>query len=93
MSFLEVSEEELDKFWNVNLKGTYFTLQSVIPYMMEQNEGSIINMGTVLVNHTIANAPTTAPITSKAAIHALTRHLAAEFGRYNIKVNTIPPEL
>ena len=48
-------------------------------------------MGTVLVDHAIAGFPATAPITSKGAIHALTRQLASEFGKNNIRVNTIAP--
>lgn len=89
--FLDVEEIDLDLFWNVNLKGTYFTSQAVIPQMIKQQKGSIINIGTVLVAHAIDGFPATAPLTSKGAIHALTRQLAAEFGKDNIKVNTIAP--
>jgi NAD(P)-dependent dehydrogenase (short-subunit alcohol dehydrogenase family) len=89
--FLDVKDEDLDIFWNVNLKGTYFTTQAVIPQMVKQKNGAIINMGTVLVDHAIGGFPATAPLTSKGAIHALTRQLAAEFGKDNIKVNTIAP--
>ena len=89
--FLDVEEKDLDLYWNVNLKGTYFTTQAAIPQMIKQGEGSIINIGTVLVDHAIDGFPATAPLTSKGAIHALTRQLAAEFGKNNIKVNTIAP--
>lgn len=89
--FLEVEEQDLDRYWNVNLKGTYFTSQAVIPHMIPQQNGSIINIGTVLVDHAIDGFPATAPLASKGAIHALTRQLAAEFGKNNIKVNTIAP--
>ncbi|NQX98044.1 MAG: SDR family oxidoreductase [Flavobacteriales bacterium] len=89
--FLDVQEDDLDLFWNVNLKGTFFTTQAAIPQMLKQGKGSIINIGTVLVDHAIDGFPATAPLTSKGAIHALTRQLAAEFGKDNIKVNTIAP--
>lgn len=89
--FLDVEEKDLEHYWNVNLKGTYFTSQAVIPQMMKQQNGSIINIGTVLVDHAIDGFPATAPIISKGAIHSLTRQLAAEFGKSNIKVNTIAP--
>lgn len=89
--FLEVQEEDLDFYWNVNLKGTYFTSQAAIAEMLKQEQGSVINIGTVLVDHAIGGFPATAPITSKGAIHSLTRQLAAEFGKNNIKVNTIAP--
>ncbi|WP_062056298.1 SDR family NAD(P)-dependent oxidoreductase [Aquimarina longa] len=89
--FLEVKEQDLDLYWNVNLKGTYFTSQAAIPEMIKQQNGSIINIGTVLVEHAIDGFPATAPLTSKGAIHSLTRQLAAEFGKNNIKINTIAP--
>ena len=89
--FLEVNENELDYYFNVNLKGTYYTSQAAIAEMIKKNNGSIINVGTVLVDHAIDGFPSTAPIASKGAIHALTRQLAAEFGKHNIKVNTIAP--
>ena len=89
--FLDVEEEDLDLYWSVNLKGTYFTSQAVIPQMLKQQNGSIINIGTVLVEHAIDGFPATAPLTSKGAIHSLTKQLATEFGKNNIKVNTIAP--
>lgn len=89
--FLDVKEKDLDLYWAVNLKGTFFASQAVIPRMIKQQNGSIINIGTVLVEHAIAGFPATAPITSKGAIHSLTRQLAAEFGKDNIKINTIAP--
>ncbi|RKR13005.1 NAD(P)-dependent dehydrogenase (short-subunit alcohol dehydrogenase family) [Maribacter vaceletii] len=90
-AFLEVEEQDLELYWNINLKGTYFTTQAVIPSMIKQQDGSIINIGTVLVEHAIDGFPASAPLTSKGAIHSLTRQLAAEFGKDNIRVNTIAP--
>ncbi|CAI2766930.1 SDR family NAD(P)-dependent oxidoreductase [Flavobacterium collinsii] len=89
--FLEVDEAYLDKFLNTNFKGTYFTTQAVIPQMLQQQDGVVINIGTPLVNHGFGGLPATAPISSKGAIHALTIQLAAEFGKQNIRVNTIAP--
>jgi len=89
--FLQVDEAYLDSFLNTNLKGTYFTTQAVIPQMLKQRGGVVINIGTPLVGHALGGAPATAPISSKGAIHALTLQLAAEFGKDNIRVNTIAP--
>jgi len=90
--FLEVEDEDLNGFLDVNLKGTFFTSQAAVRQMLTQGGGgSIINIGTVLVDHAIAGFPATAAISSKGAIHAFTRQLAAEFGKDNIKVNTIAP--
>lgn len=89
--FLEVDEDYLDKFLNTNLKGTYFTTQAVIPQMLKQHDGVVINIGTPLVSHSLGGVPITAPMASKAAIHSFTLQLAAELGKQNIRVNTIAP--
>jgi NAD(P)-dependent dehydrogenase (short-subunit alcohol dehydrogenase family) len=89
--FLQVDEAYLDRFLNTNLKGTYFTTQAVIPQMLKQRDGVVINIGTPLVNHALGGVPITAQMASKGAIHALTLQLAAEFGKDNIRVNTVAP--
>jgi len=89
--FLEVDEAYLDKFLTTNLKGTYFTTQAVVPQMLEQKSGVVINIGTPLVNHGLGGWPASAPVASKGAIHALTIQLAAEFGKRNIRFNTVAP--
>ncbi|MBS7229490.1 SDR family oxidoreductase [Flavobacterium psychroterrae] len=89
--FLEVDEAYLDKFLTTNFKGTYFTTQSAISQMLKQKDGVVINIGTPLVNHGLGGWPASAPVSSKGAIHALTIQLAAEFGRQNIRVNTVAP--
>jgi len=90
-SFLEVDEKYLDRFLNTNLKGTYFTSQAAVAQMLTQGGGAIINIGTVLVDHAIGGFSASAPVSSKGAVHALTRQLAAEFGKNNIRVNGIAP--
>lgn len=90
--FLSVEEKDLELFFGINLKGTFFTSQAAIREMLDQeNGGSIINIGSVLVDHAIDGFAASAPISSKGGIHALTKQLAAEFGRENIRVNTIAP--
>ncbi len=90
-AFLEVDEAYLDKFLTTNLKGTYFTTQAVVPQMLKQQDGVVINIGTPLVNHGLGGWPASAAIASKGAIHALTIQLAAEFGKQNIRFNTVAP--
>ncbi len=89
--FLDVEEADLDRFYSVNLKGNYYTTQAAIREMLKTGGGSIINIGTVLVDHAIAGFPASAPVAIKGGIHALTRQLAAEFGKDNIRVNAIAP--
>ncbi len=89
--FLDVEEADLDHYYAINLKGTSFTSQAAIPAMQAQGGGTIINVGTVLVDHALGGFPASAPVASKGAVHALTLQLAAEFGTDNIRVNTIAP--
>ena len=89
--FLDVDEDYLDGFLATNLKGTFFLSQAVIPHMREVGGGAIVNIGTALVDHALGGVPASAAVASKGAIHALTVQLAAEFGRDNIRVNTIAP--
>jgi NAD(P)-dependent dehydrogenase (short-subunit alcohol dehydrogenase family) len=89
--FLDVDEAYLDRFLNTNLKGTYFTTQAIIPQMLKQRDGVVINIGTPLVNHSLAGVPITAQMASKGATQALTIQLAGEFGKDNIRVNSIGP--
>ena len=89
--FLDVNETDLDKFFDINLKGTFFTTQAAIREMLLVGGGSVINIGTVLVDHAIAGFPASAPVVSKGGVHALTKQLAAEFGKQNIRINTIAP--
>lgn len=89
--FLDVEESDLDSYLSVNLKGTFFTSQAAIRQMLKQDGGAIINIGTVMVKHAISGFPAAAPVVTKGAIHTLGVQLAAEYGKNNIRVNTIAP--
>ena len=89
--FLESTEEDLDRFYETNVKGTFLTTQAVLPLMIEAGGGSIINLGTVLVRQGMTDLPVSAVMASKGGVHALTVSLASELAKYNIRVNTLAP--
>jgi NAD(P)-dependent dehydrogenase (short-subunit alcohol dehydrogenase family) len=89
--FLESSEDDLDRFYTTNLKGTYFVTQAIVPLMIEGGGGAIINVGTTLVYQGMASLPVSAAMASKGGVHALTVSWAAELARHNIRVNTLAP--
>ena len=89
--FLESSEDDLDRFYATNVKGTYFVTQAIVPLMIEGGGGAIINVGTTLVSQGLASLPVSAAMASKGGVHALTVSWAAELARHNIRVNTLAP--
>lgn len=89
--FLENTEEDIDRYINSNLKGTFYVSQAVVYAMKKQEFGSIVNIGTVLIDHPSASIPASAALISKGGVHALTRSLAAELAIDNIRVNMVAP--
>lgn len=89
--FLENTPEDVDRYIQTNLKGTYFVTQSVVRQMKEQGGGSIVNIGTVLIMHSMAGVPASAALITKGGVHALTTSLASELAGDNIRVNAVAP--
>ncbi len=89
--FLESTAADLERFFETNVKGTYLVTQAVVPLMIAGGGGSIINVGTVLVDQAMTGVPVSAAMTSKGGVHALTVSLAAELARHKIRVNTLAP--
>lgn len=89
--FLESTEAELDAFVHTNLKGTFLVSQAVVPALIERGGGSILNVGTVLVEQPMTSVPVAAVMASKGGVHAMTRSLAAELATHRIRVNALAP--
>ncbi|HQH53460.1 MAG TPA: SDR family NAD(P)-dependent oxidoreductase, partial [Candidatus Hydrogenedentes bacterium] len=87
---MDLSEEAWDRVFNVNLKGTFLCCQAVIPQMMKQGKGRIVNIGsTASIRMTFfGSVEYTA---SKHGQAGLTQHLAWELADSNITVNTVCP--
>ncbi|MBF6225453.1 SDR family NAD(P)-dependent oxidoreductase [Nocardia abscessus] len=90
--FVEVTGQDLDGYLNGNLKGTYFTTQAVVRRLLTQGRGgSIVNIGTALIDHALSGLPASAALVSKGGVHALTTSLAAELAADGIRVNAVAP--
>lgn len=86
----ELTEEAWDRVINVNLKGVFLCSQAVIPQMMKQKKGRIVNIGsTASVRMTFFGS--VEYTVSKHGVGGLTQHLAWELADSNITVNTICP--
>src|SRR5262245_6801219 len=89
--FLESTAEDLERFFITNVRGTYLVTQPVVRLMISGGGGTIINIGTTLVEQAMTGLPVSAAMASKGGVHALTVSLAAELARHNIRVNTLAP--
>ncbi len=87
--FLAVTPAYFDGKLAINLKVAFFAAQAVMPGMLRRGGGSIINLGSTGWKNKVAGYPVYA--TSKSAVNGLTRSLAREYGKQNIRVNTLTP--
>jgi NAD(P)-dependent dehydrogenase (short-subunit alcohol dehydrogenase family) len=88
--FVDMTDTIRDKVLNVNFCGTWNCTKSVIPTMIKQEYGKIINISSV-TGPRVATSGLTAYAASKGAISAFTRTLAIEMAEYGITVNAILP--
>ncbi len=93
-SVMDIKEDELDRTFEVNLKGVVLCSQAVARHMIEQGSGKIVNMGSSLSSRaSVCNLSGGGAdyCASKAAVQAFTRALAMELGPYGINVNAVAP--
>jgi len=89
-SVLETTEDNWDKVQAINLKGPFFVAKHGIPHLIRSGGGSIINIGSVsaLAGFTTAQDSYTS---AKGALISLTKSLAIQFARQNVRCNIIHP--
>jgi 3-oxoacyl-[acyl-carrier protein] reductase len=87
--FLKLSWEEVQKDLDVILKGAFLCCQEVIPLMLEQGEGRIINVSTIATDNPPPDQ--TKYVVAKSALVGLTRSLSIELAARNIQVNLVVP--
>jgi NAD(P)-dependent dehydrogenase (short-subunit alcohol dehydrogenase family) len=87
---LEISEEMWDQVVDLNLKSTFLVSKAVLPTMIEQRSGNIVNVSSLAGRY---GNETARPHYSaaKAGVLGLTRHMSREFGPHGIRVNAVCP--
>jgi NAD(P)-dependent dehydrogenase (short-subunit alcohol dehydrogenase family) len=83
----EHTPEEWDLVLNVNVKALYWAARHVIPVMIEQGGGVILNAGSISGEAGIPGQGAYAA--SKGAVHQMTRQMAIEYAPFNIRVNAV----
>ncbi len=86
---IRMKEEEWKKVIDINLSSTFFITKNVIKKMLKEKNGKVINV-TSVVGHS-GNIGQANYAASKAGIIAMSKSLALEYGRKNIKVNCVSP--
>jgi NAD(P)-dependent dehydrogenase (short-subunit alcohol dehydrogenase family) len=76
-----------DQLMKVTLYGPFWCCKYALPYMMRQNTGSIINISSIAAVTGMPGLP--AYSAAKGGLSAITRQLAFDYGKYNIRVNGI----
>jgi NAD(P)-dependent dehydrogenase (short-subunit alcohol dehydrogenase family) len=90
--FVDITEEEYDRFLNIILKGTFFTAQAAAKAMKAAGHGgAIVQTGSMWGLQAIGATPSSAYSAAKAAVHALVKNLAIELAADKIRVNAIAP--
>jgi 3-oxoacyl-[acyl-carrier protein] reductase len=87
--FLEMTEEQWDTMHNINLKSVFHCTKLVMPHMVQQRSGAVVNIASVTFFTGLKNL--THYIATKGAIIGFTRGLAREMGEHNVRVNCITP--
>jgi NAD(P)-dependent dehydrogenase (short-subunit alcohol dehydrogenase family) len=89
-----ILEEIEEKDWNlvvdVNLKGAFLCCQAIIPEMVKQGRGTIVNIS-ALAGHWRASLAGVQYTAAKAGVEGLTRQLAYDWGKSGIRVNAVAP--
>lgn len=86
---IDTSEEDFDRIMRVNLKGTFLTCKAVLPTMLEQGGGAIVN--NVSVSAIVYQMPSVAYSASKSGIRQITQGIGLQYAAKGIRCNSVLP--
>lgn len=90
VSFEDMSLEDRDFHFDINIKGTWNVTKAFLPLLKKSEKGAIVNLSSV-TGPSVADPGEVAYATSKAAVLGFTKSLAAELAKDDIRVNAIMP--
>lgn len=90
-STLEFTQDDFNWVIDINQTGVFLGMKAVIPSMIKAGVGSIVNISSVAGLVAIYGAPNPAYVASKFAVRGMTKQIAVEFGKQNVRCNSIHP--
>ncbi|WP_434576976.1 SDR family oxidoreductase [Pseudomonas sp. Z5-35] len=89
--FVEYSPQDLESLLDTNLKGLVYASQAAAAHMISRRQGFIINISASVALQPNIQVPAALPVLIKGGVNQMTRALALELSRHNIKVNAVAP--
>lgn len=89
--FHETTDDQWNDLIDTNLIGTFRMTKAVLPIMMKNGSGNIINISSVLGVRAIPQVPLSVYGVTKAGLIMLTKSIAVEYGQHNIRCNCVCP--
>lgn len=89
--FLDVTMEEFDRVWHINVRGVYYLSQLIARKMVERGRGAIVHVSSILARLAIPRR--SVYCATKGALEALTRAMALDLAPHNVRVNAVSPGL
>jgi 3alpha(or 20beta)-hydroxysteroid dehydrogenase len=87
----EITEANYMNVIAINQHGVYYGMRAVLPSMIKAGGGSIVNISSIAGMIACYGAPNIAYVASKFAVRGMSKFVATEYGKYNIRVNSVHP--
>ncbi len=91
MPFHEMNDDQWNDLINTNIIGTFRMTKAVVPIMINNKGGNIVNISSVLGMRAIPRVPLSVYGATKAALITFTKSIAVEYGQYGIRCNCVCP--
>ena len=89
--FTEYTQEDFDVATGTNVTGVFHMTQVVLPELLSQRSGHIVNITAALVDQPLASVPAGLAAVTKGGLNALTKSLAIEVAKRGVRVNAVAP--